>query len=68
MDNLDRDLNNLKRRFEDETDPGRRAALLEQIRETEAAILSRMRAESARLATENAYMEAALKAISRKEK
>ena len=68
MDNLNRDLNDLKRRFEGETDPGRRAALLEQIRNTEAAILSQMRAESARLATENAYMEAALQAICRKEK
>ena len=68
MDNLDRELNNLKRQFENESDPGRRAALLEQIRGTEATILSRMRAESARLATENANMEAALKAICRKEK
>ena len=68
MENLERRLNELKNRFGSESDPGRRADLLEQIRTTEAAILSEMQAESARLAFENANMEAALKAINRKGK
>ena len=68
MENLDRELKELKRRFEGENEPGRRAALLEQIRATESAILNRMHAESARLAAESANMEAALEAIRRKEK
>ena len=66
MENLERRLNELKNRFGSESDPGRRAGLLDQIRMTEAAILSEMQAESARLAFENANMEAALRAINRK--
>ena len=65
MENLDSERNELKRRLEGENEPGRRAALLERIRAIESAILNRMYAESARLAVENANMEAALEAIRR---
>ena len=68
MENLERKLNELKRLFGSESDPGRRADLLEQIRSTETAVLNEMHAESARLTFENANMEAALEAIRRKEK
>jgi len=68
MDHLERELDTLKSQLERENDPDRRSALLEKIRQTETAILDQMRAESARLARENANMEAALAAIDQKKK
>ena len=68
MDHLERELDTLKSQLERENDPDRRSALLEKIRQTEMAILDQMQAESARLARENANMEAALAAINQKKK